>query len=122
MRASLPDKLERFMQRAHNEGLSLEFDKNLDTLFLYPGTSRGVSFLERLADSIYAEMDPDSEDLVGFEVQGFTDTLATSGAGNAAFGMLYPIVVHYGIVTLPADSEAPGIAVRDLYRTLATPA
>lgn len=118
MRAGLPEKLERFVKLIRVEGLSLVFDKDLDTLFIHPGKKPGASFLELLVDGIYAEFDPDSEEIVGFEIQEFSQALASTKPANAAFGLLYPAVVHYGTVTLPAESDAPETAVRDLYRAL----
>lgn len=119
LRAQLPEKFERFRIAAGKEGLCLDFSKPLDTLFVYLGQSPRQSFTQELLADISVQLDPDDEEIVGFEIENFGLAAARGGSpAFQAFGSTYFTLVHYGKLVLPPGSDAPQTAVQDLYSAL----
>ncbi len=98
-------KLDRFFALARAEGISLDLSKSMDTLFVRVSSQPPEAYLQPLVDNLYLELNPATDEIVGMEIQDFGGTLAAAGVANAAFGMLYSALVHYGSLVLPAGAR-----------------
>ena len=85
---------------------------------MFPGSTPRDAFTQLLAGNVYVRFDPDTEDVVGFEIVDFRARPAGSSIAAGSLDSVGTVMDRYGIVTFPASGSGPEVAVGDIQQVL----
>ena len=113
LKASVNGNLAAFRSLCLKEGITFHYDRSADTLYVFPGSAPREAFTQLLSGNVYARFDPDTEDIVGFEIVDFRGNPPASPAGSEPLDFLGAVMDRYGIVTHISPQARADLIVAD---------
>lgn len=95
--------------RIRAAGVTAEYDRQEDILYVYIGDTVLPGGMHRLSQSVYVRFSSDTYAILGFEVHGFLRN-RTKVEVSEAFGILGDAAVKLGRVMIPPGHDAQAAA------------